>query len=50
MDYGWIGGARVVIQRLLFEGRYEHGLRNLSEDSIASVKNRTWTAMVGVRF
>jgi hypothetical protein len=50
MDYGWVGAGRVAMRRLLFELRYEHGLRNLSEGAPGSVKNRTWLAMGGVRF
>jgi hypothetical protein len=50
MDYGWVGGARLTFQRLQFEVRYEHGLKNLADDPGVSIKNRTWSTMAGIRF
>jgi hypothetical protein len=50
-DFGVVGGARLALQRLQFEVRYEHGLKNLAEgEPGVSVKNRTWSALAGLKF
>lgn len=52
-DVGLAIGAGMDSRRLLFEGRYTHGLRNIviGVDLInASVKNRSFSFLAGVKF
>jgi hypothetical protein len=50
-DYSVVAAGRVERGRALFEVRYEHGLRNLADDSAGvTVKNRTTSALGGWRF
>jgi hypothetical protein len=50
-DYSVVAAGRVERGRALFELRYEHGLRNLADDSAGvTVKNRTTSVLGGWRF
>ena len=52
MDYGVAVGAMYERGRYSIDGRYTFGLANINaaEDNPATVKNRVFTALVGVRF
>ena len=55
VDYGMTGGAGVSYPlgggRLLLEGRYTHGMANISEDPVIDrVTNRTWVLALGFTF
>jgi hypothetical protein len=52
MDYAWTAAGRVERDRLLFEVRYDHGLRNLTgvDGTVASSKNRAVYFLAGLRF
>ena len=51
-DVGLVVGAGVEVSRLIFEGRYTRGLRNISKDFSLSdeIKTRAWALLVGIRF
>jgi hypothetical protein len=52
MDYAWTAAGRIESHRLLFEVRYDHGLRNLTgvDASTADAKNRAMHVLAGIRF
>jgi hypothetical protein len=51
MDFAWTAGGRLAIDRLLFEVRYDHGLRNLTDEATgASIKNRSVSFLSGWTF
>ncbi len=48
-DFGWVLGAGVEMNRLTFDVRYTLGLTNISTMSGDTAKNRTFSAMAGIR-
>jgi hypothetical protein len=50
MDYAWTAAGRVQVRRVLFELRYDHGLRNLGGGEFGTAKNRALHVMTGWRF
>ncbi len=51
-DFGWTLGAGVEMNNLSLDARYTLGLTNIdaSQSSDGSIKNRTFTVLVGYRF
>lgn len=50
-DFGWTVGAGVEMNRVSLDARYTLGLTNIdNSDSDASLKNRTFTVLLGYRF
>jgi len=51
-DFGWTLGAGVEMNNVSLDARYTLGLTNIdnSESSDGSIKNRTFTVLVGYRF
>ncbi len=50
-DFGWRVGAGVEMNRVSLDARYTLGLTNIDEsDSGSSLKNRTFTVLLGYRF
>lgn len=50
-DFGWTVGAGVEMNRISLDARYTLGLTNIdNSDSDASIKNRTFTVLLGYRF
>jgi len=50
-DFGWTVGAGVEMNRISLDARYTLGLTNIdNSDSDASLKNRTFTVLLGYRF
>lgn len=51
-DFGWTFGAGVEMNNVSLDARYTFGLTNIdaSEFSDGSIKNRTFTVLVGYRF
>jgi opacity protein-like surface antigen len=51
-DFGWTLGAGVEMNNISLDARYTLGLTNIdaSESSDGSIKNRTFTVLVGYRF
>jgi outer membrane immunogenic protein len=50
-DFGWTVGAGVEMNRVSLDARYTLGLTNIDEsDSGSSLKNRTFTVLLGYRF
>ncbi len=48
-DFGWVLGAGVEMNRLTFDVRYVLGLTNIATTPGDSAKNRTFSAMAGIR-
>jgi opacity protein-like surface antigen len=48
-DLGWTVGAGVDVNRFTVDARYTMGLMNIAKDETETVKNRTFTVMVGIR-
>lgn len=50
-DFGWTVGAGVEMNRVSLDARYTLGLTNIDDsDSGSSLKNRTFTVLLGYRF
>lgn len=51
-DLGLVAGAGFEMGRLIVDGRYTWGIRNLnrSTEDDAKIKNRTFSVMAGIRF
>ena len=50
-DFGWTVGAGVEMNRISLDARYTLGLTNIdNSDSDSSLKNRTFTVLLGYRF
>jgi len=50
-DVGFVAGVGFTLSRLLFEGRYTAGLKNINDDgSNQKNKNRVFSALVGIHF
>lgn len=50
-DFGWTVGAGVEVNRVSLDARYTLGLTNIdNSDSDGSLKNRTFTVLLGYRF
>jgi outer membrane immunogenic protein len=50
-DFGWTFGAGVEMNRVSLDARYTLGLTNIDEsDTDSSLKNRTFTVLLGYRF
>jgi hypothetical protein len=51
-DIGLIFGGGVEVRRLIFEGRYERGLRQINNDlaSTTDIKSHNFAVLVGFRF
>ena len=51
-DIGLMGGLGVEITRLILEGRYTHGFRNLNKSlpGIPDVKGNLFAFLIGIRF
>lgn len=54
LDIGMVGGGGIEIARIILEGRYSWGLRNVLEATVlnrdANVKTNSFAVMVGFRF
>lgn len=50
-DFGWTVGAGVEMNKISLDARYTMGLTNIDDsDTDASIKNRTFTVLLGYRF
>jgi len=49
-DFGWVVGAGVDMQRFTLDARYTLGLMNIDDTGDDTVKNRTFSVMLGYRF
>lgn len=50
-DFGWTAGVGVEMNRISLDARYTLGLTNIdNSDSDSSLKNRTFTVLLGYRF
>ncbi|MGE3178347.1 MAG: porin family protein [Vicinamibacterales bacterium] len=51
-DVNLVLGAGVELTRFLIEGRYNHGVKNISKDFSESddIKTRSWAVLLGLRF
>jgi opacity protein-like surface antigen len=49
-DFGWVVGAGVDMQRFTLDARYTLGLMNIDDTGDDTIKNRTFSVMLGYRF
>ncbi len=50
LDYGFAAGGGIEIGRLVFDGRYTFGLKDIDKDDSATATNRALSITAGFRF
>lgn len=48
-DFGWTLGVGAGVNRFIVDARYTHGLVNVDDGDDGTIKNRTFSTMIGLR-